>query len=59
MSLINVSSDADSDAGDHDVACPQSGNNDEWLLSGLSETLNVKTHNAPPDTRLVLGKGML
>lgn len=40
----------DSDAGDNDDACPKDGKNVEWLLSGLSEALNVKFRNISSDS---------
>lgn len=58
MSLINVSSDVASNVDDNDDdAYPWNRNSDEWLLWGLSETLNVKAQSIPPDSWSVLGKG--
>lgn len=57
MSLVNVSSDCDSDA--IDAAYSQAGNRDEWLLWGRSETRYAKALTAPPDSWLVVGKELL
>lgn len=47
MSLINVSSDVESDAAAA-AAYPQGGNSGGRLVCGVSETLTMNAHSTPP-----------